>query len=370
MADHELLQVMRPLSHEERIEARKQAAHNLAGDKPERKDFDHHTISKYGPGTTRAIYVMAGGILLATFAISAIRLYNAGHAVNLYATNAEFDATVGGASAVIMAEIGMVIFSLAFAVLRASLLSTLVLGGGVFVSAAVAIVGNLTVANPLHAAPEYAAFAWLDALVPPAMVLGVAYVLKERLLEIMEMRHTNEDAYKDALSKWQAKMDAPESEPAWTRYYWNALRDAIYKANARTKGRDARNALSTQEWNMLLQRELHADNALNELQAEMQQAEVQVQRTRRVRATARVHSSGASENAQDADASGVFSDAIMQRGASWVAVCPKCGREFEKPTEIKARLAMTGHYKRCVQDVEPVVSSNGHGPAAEADRAN
>lgn len=370
MTEQELLQVMRPLSHEERIEARKQAAHNLAGDKPQRADFEHHTIAKYGTGTQLAFSGLMVVALLFAFAISALRLYNAGHAVNLYATNAELDAKVGGASAVIMAEVGMVIFSLAFAVLRASKTSAFILGAGVFITSAIAVIGNVTVANPMQSPIDFKLFAWLDAFGPPAIVLGVAYVLKERLLDMMQTRHANEAAYKDALRIWQAKIDAPEDMPAWTRYYWNALRDAIYKANARTKGRDARNALSTQEWNMLLQRELHADNALNELQAEMQQSEVQVQRARRVRASARVHSNGASGNAQDADATGAFADAIMQRGAVWVATCPKCGREFEKPTEIKARLAMTGHYKRCIQDVEPVVSSNGHGPGGGVDRAN
>lgn len=362
MSEIEFLQVMRPLTHEERIEARNQAARNLAGKKPERKDFEHHTISKYGTGTQLAFTGLLIIALLFGFAISALRLYSAGYAVNLHATGAPLDATVGGASAVIMAEIGMVIFSLAFAVLTASLASSVILGLGIFISTAIAIVGNVTIANPMQADSAYAAFAWLDALAPPLIVLGVSYVLKERLLDYMQIRHANEAAYKDALRGWQVKIDAPENEPAWTRFYWNALRDAVYKANARTRGRDARNALSTQEWNLLLQRELQADSALVELQAEMQQVEMQSQRQRRQRASVKVHPGGASKNAPDAGAAGVLMDAVQERGAMWVATCPNCGAEYEKETAIKARLALTAHYKRCVAQPEPVISSNGHGP--------
>jgi len=364
MSDSDFLQIMRPLTHEERIEARRQAASNQAGKRPERKDFEHYTASKYGTKIQVGFSLLLVIALGFAFAISALRLYSAGHAVNMHATGAVLDATVGGASAVIMAEIGMVIFSLAFAVLRASRLSQVFMIGGVIVTSVFAFVGNITIANPMRAEIEYRAFAWLDALAPPAIVLGVAYVLKERLLDVMQTRHANEEAYKIALGAWQAKIDAPESEPAWTRFYWNALRDAIYKANARTRGRDARNALSTQDWNQLLQRELQSDNALVELQAEMQQAEMQNQRSRRQRASVKVKSGSASKNASDASASGVLIDAVQPRGALWVATCPNCGIEFEKMTPIKARLALTAHYKRCAaQDaLKPVpVSNNGHG---------
>jgi hypothetical protein len=41
-------------------------------------------------------------------------------------------------------------------------------------------------------------FAWLEAIAPPIIVLATAYVIKEQILEAIEVRHANEQAFQAA----------------------------------------------------------------------------------------------------------------------------------------------------------------------------
>jgi hypothetical protein len=55
----------------------------------------------------------------------------------------------------------------------------------------ISVVGNVQLALPGH---ENSPFAWLEALAPPIIVLATAYVIKEQILEAIEVRHANERA--------------------------------------------------------------------------------------------------------------------------------------------------------------------------------
>jgi hypothetical protein len=123
------------------------------------------------------------------------------------------------------------------------------------IATAIALVGNVQVALPGH---HSSPFAWLEAIAPPLLVLSTAYVLKEQLLESIEMRHANERAYQEAVNLWQSATADPEHHPRWMQFYANALRDAIRKANNRRK--DAQASLNTGDWRALVYRELQADN--------------------------------------------------------------------------------------------------------------
>ena len=101
-------------------------------------------------------------------------------------------------------------------------------------------------------------FAWLEAIAPPLLVLSTAFVLKEQLLDSIEMRHANERAYQEAVNLWLTATADPESHPHWMQFYANALRDAMRKANRRRK--DALAELTTADWRALVYRELQADN--------------------------------------------------------------------------------------------------------------
>jgi hypothetical protein len=123
------------------------------------------------------------------------------------------------------------------------------------IATAIALVGNVQVALPGHVDSP---FAWLEAIAPPLLVLSTAYVLKEQLLETIEVRHANERAYQEAVSAWQLATVDPESHPGWLQYYANALRDALRRSNARR--REALEALTTADWRALVERELQADD--------------------------------------------------------------------------------------------------------------
>ena len=89
------------------------------------------------------------------------------------------------------------------------------------------------------------------------LVLSTAYVLKEQVLEAIERRHADERAFQTILSEWQAATSNPEKHPQWSRFYANALRDALNKANYRRQ--EALTALTIADWRMLIFRELQTE---------------------------------------------------------------------------------------------------------------
>jgi len=65
--------------------------------------------------------------------------------------------------------------------------------------------------------------------------LATAYVIKEQILETIEVRHANERVYQTALEDWKTATSIPETHPAWSQFHANALQDTLRKANARRK---------------------------------------------------------------------------------------------------------------------------------------
>jgi hypothetical protein len=117
-----------------------------------------------------------------------------------------------------------------------------------------ALGGNVQVALPGH---ETSPFAWLEALVPPIIVLATAYVIKEQILESVEVRHANEQAFQTALADWRLVTATPEDHPLWMQFYANALRDALRKTNARRK--ETLNQMTVEDWRLAVRREMRAD---------------------------------------------------------------------------------------------------------------
>src|SRR4030042_1649756 len=87
----------------------------------------------------------------------------------------------------------------------------------------ISLVGNVQLALPGH---ENSPFAWLEAIAPPIIVLATAYVIKEQILEAIEVRHANERAYQAALDDWKIATSTPENYPVWSQFHANALQDA------------------------------------------------------------------------------------------------------------------------------------------------
>jgi hypothetical protein len=118
----------------------------------------------------------------------------------------------------------------------------------------VALAGNIQVALLGY---EQSVFAWLEAIVPPLVVLSTAYVLKGQMLEAIEHRHAAEYAYQSALADWQAMTAEPEQFPDWPQFHANALQDALRKANARHK--ETLVAMTQADWRLAVYREMRAD---------------------------------------------------------------------------------------------------------------
>lgn len=116
-----------------------------------------------------------------------------------------------GIATVLTAEIGQVVFSLALATLGITPNARRLLYASMGIATTIALIGNVQVALPGHAESP---FAWLEAIAPPLLVLSTAFVLKEQMLESIEIRHANERAYQEAMNEWQQATVSPRHIPA------------------------------------------------------------------------------------------------------------------------------------------------------------
>jgi len=253
-----LLSQVRSLTQDERQLARsaaQEAVFRDIGDRPERDQFNHYAARRYPPNVTKLINVLCILLLLAAFTPSAIRLYVIGSQTFGAAVPYEMAMIAVGIATVLTAEVGQVVFSLALATLGTTRNARRLLYTSMGIATAIALVGNVQVALPGHVESP---FAWLEAIAPPLLVLSTAYVLKEQMLEAIELRHANERAYQEAINEWQQAAASPETHPQWMQFYANALRDALRKTNNRRK--EVLESLSTADWRALVYRELQADD--------------------------------------------------------------------------------------------------------------
>jgi len=263
-----MLAQIKPLTQEER-----QLAHAAAEDavmrdiseRPQRDHYNHHTAHRYPPMVTKLITGLCIALLLAAFTPSAIRLYVIGSSTFGAAIPYELAMIAVGIATVLTAEVGQVVFSLALATLGTTRSARRLLYASMSIATVIALVGNIQVALPGHSDSP---FAWLEAIAPPLLVLSTAYVLKEQMLETIELRHANERAYQEAVNDWQRATINPEAHLQWMQFYANALRDALRKANNRR--REALEGLNTADWRALIYRELQADNWYEQPAPELQ----------------------------------------------------------------------------------------------------
>lgn len=103
----------------------------------------------------------------------------------------------------------------------------------------------------------YSPFAWLEAIAPPIIVLATAYVIKEQILDSIEIRHANERVFQAALNDWKTATSTPETHPAWSQFHANALQDALRKANARRK--ETLDQMTIEDWRIAVSCEIRAD---------------------------------------------------------------------------------------------------------------
>jgi hypothetical protein len=248
---------LRPLTQEQRQAARqaaRQAVVRSIGPRPVREQFAHHTISKYPSTVTRLISILCIILLLAAFTPSAIRLYVIGSQTFGQAVSSSIAMTAVGLATVLSAEVGQVVFSLALATLGASQSSRRLLHLSMALATTVALTGNIQTSLPGHTDSP---FAWLEAVIPPLLVLSTAYVMKEQILSAIETRHANEISYQEALAEWHSATADPEAHPQWVQAYANALRDALRKANNRRQ--DTLSQMTQEDWRIAVTQEMRAD---------------------------------------------------------------------------------------------------------------
>ncbi len=225
------------------------------GERPQRDHYNQHAAHRYPPMVTKLITGLCIALLLAAFTPSAIRLYVIGSSTFGAAVPYELAMIAVGIATVLTAEVGQVVFSLALATLGTTRNARRLLYSSMGIATGIALIGNVQVALPGHIESP---FAWLEAIAPPLLVLSTAYVLKEQMLESIELRHANERAYQEAVNEWQRAAVDPEAHPRWMQFYANALRDALRKGNSRR--REAVEALTNGDWRALVYRELQADD--------------------------------------------------------------------------------------------------------------
>lgn len=305
---------LRRLFDEERRDAYEEARTRAAG--PPINEDNYPRVQKppqdppeYPNILIATVVVLCIIVLLAAFLPSAFRLFAAGKGV--FCTSwTEFTkqeaseelCNAVGVAAVILAEIGQTVALLSIAVLgttsytmdsadesrkkfvKATELSNKIFWGVAILTTLVAYVGNLHVAKPwLHASSDdfYGIFAWILDLVPPTLVIGIMYALKELVLyyirrtfqynllikEAHERRHLR---IQQDITTRQTYLENPEVHPQWLKLYSLALRDSLILANRRQKGErvsadlDKRltlmKSLSNDEWKYLIKLEMAADD--------------------------------------------------------------------------------------------------------------
>jgi hypothetical protein len=191
-----MIENLRPLTQEQRQSARKKAREAVVraiGPKPTREHFSQSAISKYPPSVTRLIFLLCLVLLLAAFTPSAIRLYVIGSQTFGQAVSNDVAMTAVGFATVLSAEIRQIVFSLA--PLGTSQSARRLLITSMALATIISLVGNVQLALPGHVNSP---FAWLEAIAPPIIVLATAYVIKEQILEAIEVRHANEQAFQAA----------------------------------------------------------------------------------------------------------------------------------------------------------------------------
>lgn len=334
---------IQPLTLDQRVNAKSAALlaleHSI-GREPERGDFDQYTASKYPRYVTYTILVLCIMLLLSAFTPSALRLFRIGSTEFANAIPEAGSIFAVGLATVLTAEIAQVVFSLAFAVVdNASKMQRAWLIFMAGLATAIALVGNIAVAKP------HDAFTWLEAVTPPLIVLGTAYVLKEQWLNAIRQRHANEVAYQLACAEWKQSTSNLEQHTDWMHYYANALRDAIRKAQGR--GKRAKEMLATltlADWRALIYREL---------QSEEWYAEPIMQ------ASAQRNGNGSVNGQLTGEVVQALQNAVTDAGGVTVQ-CPDCDWSTTKPEAKSARLALTAHSKKHF-NAELHLHANGNG---------
>lgn len=258
---------LKTLTQEQRIEARHNAINAvklLMPDAPRRADYDGKQITKFPNWLSHFALVMSLGMFIVAFIPSSIRLWHIGSETfaDALATDNYFTLAIVGVCAVLLAEFGAVLFTLAAALLDPTPKTRKILNGSVALSAFFALAGNYEVA--ILRASHVSVFTVLDAFLPTFLTLSTAFVLKEVILTKVAHHHAANMAYERAMTEWDKDNGNPELHRAFKQHYQTALRDMLVKVNSSGRGATERKAymatLDNTAWSRLVYYEIKADD--------------------------------------------------------------------------------------------------------------
>lgn len=383
----DILQVISELGADRRgaaLQNAKRRIRVLLGDAPRRADFQKQTVNEYPAWMQTLVILLFALLLLFAFIPSGMRLYAIGSA-----TSSVQDANSKnwvGASSVVIAEIGTLVFILTLAVIGKSVSKTVrrLLLLSAIASTAFAIVGNVANANP---GASGTVFAWMEALLPSLLTLSSSYALKELMLNIVAGHHFANAEYKRARMEYEYQLANAEHHPAWQAAYANALLEQMQKATRSQTVKARLKAATPDEKLLLFQRELRADSwfanaqpgqeqnadasmeQIRSLQAELQHAKRALQEQEQVaseaiggmqrllqeaKATAQIVRIAAPAPVAKArrngnsggQATGELQNAITEQAdGTFLATCPRCNAQIAKDNGLSAARALSAHMK-------------------------
>lgn len=257
--------VFQHLTQDQRIKARQEAGEAVQttmGDRPKPELFKDTHISKYPDWLIKLMVALCAGLLIVAFIPSAIRLWHIGSETFGEAIDSKQAMVLVGYCVVLLAEIGAILFTLAWAILETTRQSRAILGASIVASASIALVGNYEIG--LVRAQTVTMFTWLETLLPPLLTLSTAFILKEVALDKIKHRHADNSAYNTALKDWESAYYHPEQHPDFDQLYANSLKDKFYQINAAGQGRSDRialmNGFSDANWSAIIRGEMQADS--------------------------------------------------------------------------------------------------------------
>lgn len=262
----QVLATLIPLTEDDRHQAALDAdlaIRRIIGDRPRRDQYKQTTVSEYPGWFSGLVSVLLFVILAAASTVSVFRVYTSAYDSYLTTIPDSTQAGIVGWATFLMAEVTVVISTLAARILFQSARMQRVFYSVAFAAALIAVVGNAMITRPVLEWSLDSVWLVLETLTPPLFVMATALVGERLVADAIRQRHADETAYKAALTKWQSDVDVTRQHGQWRTKYRNALRDRLRKTNGQGRGREARIALmqtmTPVDWTAAVQREEAAD---------------------------------------------------------------------------------------------------------------
>lgn len=373
------------LTEGQRKSALRNAREEIAGDKPVLE-----SVEGSGGQYPFEVKVIVGILMALAFLGAAypslVRLFNAGRDAFFTTIPDQTQADIAGVATFLMATFLIILSTVSARVFFNGTLERIAFIIPIGVGLAVEAVGNFIMVRPDLAARSkqtafmwlsatdhaQVAFAWLETLAPPIVVLFIALVAERLILDSVHATHQRKTQYDADLKAWQGRCVDAHLSVEWPKVRANKLREMLRDANKRSPA--VLRSLTDFDWRMLVMRELDADAWYERAQVHPQTQHDErnddpapmpepiridratgalPQRTQR-RRTQQPSGRGAGKYTGELD------DSVTQNAnGTFTAACPKCESKFEGPTSFSAKMSLVGHMKKH-QTTQTEVNANGH----------